>query len=231
MTLGFILANYWWIVIPGLLLGIYAQVKLKSTYSKYIKIGSRSGMTGAQVAREILDAAGLVNMPIKESHGHLTDHYDPMRKSLVLSSENYHGHSLAAIGVAAHEAGHALQHKDAYKFLQLRMMLVPATQFASMAYMPIFILGIISQALMPFALSLIIGLFSIIFLFQLITLPVEFDASSRAKKILASMGFISGEEGKGVSKVLNAAALTYVAAMVTSGLQLLQFILLRGEQD
>jgi len=229
MILGFFLAPYWWIVIPGLLLGLYAQVKLSSTYKKYMRIGSRSGMTGAQVAREILDDAGLVNMQIKEAQGHLTDHYDPMRKTLVLSSENYRGNSLAAIGVAAHEAGHALQHKDSYKFLQLRMMLVPATQFASQAYMPIFFFGIIFQAFWQSALSLIIGIFSILFLFQLITLPVEFNASSRAKRVLAGMGMISGEEGRGVSKVLNAAALTYVAAMVTSALQLLQFVLLRRE--
>src|SRR6266705_1660272 len=127
-----------WLMIPGLILGIYAQIKLSSTYNKYVNIPTESGLTGAQAAREILDQAGLPNVPIEEVGGHLTDHYDPTKKALFLSSENYHGNSLAAVGVSAHEAGHALQHKAAYAPLKLRMMLVPATQFASTAVYGIF---------------------------------------------------------------------------------------------
>ena len=133
MMLGIILMDYWWFAIPGLLLGMYAQMRLMSTFGKYSRVGNASGLTGAQAAREVLDAAGLHNMPVNEVPGHLTDHYDPTKKALFLSSENYHGRSIAAVGVAAHEAGHALQHKAAYLWLNVRMAMVPITNFASMA--------------------------------------------------------------------------------------------------
>src|SRR6478752_3610124 len=132
MMLGIILGDYWWFAIPGLLLGLYAQAKLSSTYGKYSQVSNASGMTGAQAAREVLDSAGLQSMPVNEVGGHLTDHYDPTKRALFLSSENYHGNSIAAVGVAAHEAGHALQHQAAYAPLDLRMAMVPVTQFASM---------------------------------------------------------------------------------------------------
>jgi Zn-dependent membrane protease YugP len=212
-------------MIPGFLIGLYAQAKLSSTYKKHVRIPAECGLTGAQSARAILDRAGLGNVAVREIGGHLTDHYHPLKRALYLSSENYHGRSLAALGVAAHEAGHALQHKDAYKPLQLRMMLVPATQFASMAYLPILILGMILQML-PLMINIIIGIFAVITLFQIITLPVEFNASSRAKAQLLSLGLISNREHTAIGKVLNAAALTYVAAMVTSMLQLLYWILI-----
>src|SRR5215212_7752678 len=138
MMLGFLLMNYWWVAIPGVLLGIYAQIKLTSVYGRYSQVGNAAGMTGAQAAREVLDSAGLEEMPVEEVGGHLTDHYDPTKKALFLSSENYHGTSLAAVGVAAHEAGHALQHKAAYAPLHIRMALVPVTQFASAAWGIIF---------------------------------------------------------------------------------------------
>jgi Zn-dependent membrane protease YugP len=154
-----------------------------------------------------------------------------MRKALFLSEENYSGKSLAALGVAAHEAGHALQHKAAYAPLKLRMMLVPATQFASSAYIPIILLGIFVQGLFPLMISLAIGIFSVITLFQLITLPVEFDASKRAKEQLLRIGLVREQEASGVGKVLNAAGMTYVAAMVTSALQLFQFVLLAQGRD
>jgi len=229
MTLGFIFMDYWWLAIPGLLLGIYAQIKLSSTYNKYIQIGTSSGLTGAQAAREILDHADLREVPIEEVGGHLTDHYDPIKKALFLSSENYHGNSIAAVGVAAHESGHALQHKAAYAPLHWRMAMVPITQFASVAWQGIFIAGLIFGIFYKLV-GIAIAIFLIITVFQLITLPVEFDASRRAKQQLVRLGLVQGAESAGVSKVLNAAALTYVAAMVSAVLQLLQFLMIARDQ-
>jgi Zn-dependent membrane protease YugP len=186
-------------------------------------------MSGADAAREILHAAGLTNVPVGEVPGHLTDHYDPLKKALFLSSENYHGRSIAAVGVAAHEAGHALQHKAAYAPLHLRMALVPITNFASQAVFWIFLLGFvmgIAQLIWPAIIA-----FGILTLFHLITLPVEFDASRRAKQQLIRLGLIEGKEGLAVSKVLNAAALTYVAAMVQSLFTLLHFILIARDRE
>lgn len=210
--------------IPPLLLALYAQFKLTSTYNHYIQVPVSTGMSGAQAARRILDSAGLSNMPIHEVPGHLSDHYDPLKKQLCLSSENYHGRSLAAVGVAAHEAGHALQHKAAYVWLNVRMALVPITNFASMGAMVLFFLGMF----LSIAKLAVIGVavYAVIFVFQLITLPVEYDASSRAKVELERLGIVRGQEAGGVRSVLNAAALTYVAAMVQSLMTLLHFILL-----
>lgn len=225
-----ILGEFWWFAIPGLLLGIYAQMKLKSTYSKYVRIGVSNGMTGAQAARAILDASGLPNMPVNEVAGHLTDHYDPTKKALFLSSENYRGYSVAAVGVAAHEAGHAIQHRVGYAPLMARMWMVPATQFATYAWQGILIAGLflgMFHTLLPIA----IGIFAVITFFQLITLPVEFDASRRAKAQLFKLGLIQASEQPGVAKVLNAAALTYVAAMVSAVLTLLQLILMARNSD
>jgi len=205
-------------------------MKVKSTYEKYRKQPVSSGLTGAQAARQILDAAGLTNMQINQTRGTLTDHYDPMKKALFLSEEVYGGRSIAAVGVAAHEAGHALQHKAAYAPLHWRMALVPITQFASMAYLPIALFGMFTGNFLN-VLPILIVVFVAICLFQAITLPVEFDASSRAKKQLASMGLISGNDGSGVATMLNAAALTYVAALVTSLLTLLQYVLIFMNQD
>jgi uncharacterized protein len=211
--------------IPGLIIGMYAQFKLMSTYGRYSRIGTANGMTGAQAARAVLDNADLYQVPVHEVGGHLTDHYDPTKRALFLSSENFHGHSIAAVGVAAHEAGHALQHKAAYAPLQFRMMLVPVTKFASAAWVGIFLLGILVQgAWAGKFLAIAIGLFAVIALFQLITLPVEYDASRRAKTQLLSLGLVHPQESGGVSKVLNAAALTYVAALVTAVLELLRLV-------
>ena len=221
---------YWWFAIPGLILGLYAQFKLSATYNHYVQVGSQTGLTGAQAAREILNRAGLYNMPVEEVGGHLTDHYDPVKKALFLSSENYHGRSLAAIGVAAHEAGHALQHKAAYAPLKLRMWMVPATQFASMAWMGILLLGLFIPAMFSTFIQIAIGIFSVITLFQLITLPVEFDASSRAKQQLLALNLVDRNEQGGVAKVLNAAALTYVAALVSSALMLLRLLMLARDR-
>ena len=227
MTLGFIWADFWWLAIPGVLLGLYAQMRVTSTYGRFLRVGTSSGLTGAEAAREILDGAGLTDMPIQEIAGHLSDHYDPTKKTLFLSSENFHGNSVSAVGVAAHEAGHALQHKAAYAPLQWRMTMVPVTQFASSAAQVLFIVGMIMNLAKLALLGVIV--FGILSLFQLITLPVEFDASRRAKAQLLQLGLVRGEESEGVNKVLNAAALTYVAALVTALLYLLQFVLiLRG---
>ena len=225
-----IFLNYWWIIIPGLLLGLYAQAKLSSVYSRYVRIGTASGVTGAQAAREILDQAGLRNVEVAEVGGHLTDHYDPRKRALFLSSENFRGRSIAAVGVAAHEAGHALQHQAAYAPLQIRMALVPVTQFASAAYLGVFLLGAVLGNV-AISLGIIIAIFSLMAVFQLVTLPVEFDASRRARERLFQLGLVHNSEREGVSKVLNAAALTYVAALVTSILQLLQFVMIARNRN
>jgi len=231
MMLGMmILDQWWWLAIPGLLLGIYAQIKLSSAYNHYVQVAAESGLTGAQAARIILDGAGLANVDVHEVEGHLTDHYDPIKKGLFLSSENFHGRSLAALGVSAHEAGHALQHKAAYLWLNLRMMVVPATQFASTAAFWIVILSSIFgmvKVLAPIA----VAVFAIIAFFQLITLPVEFDASKRAKVELVRLGLVSQQESPGISKVLNAAAMTYVAAMVSSVLTLVHWMLIARNNE
>ncbi len=216
------------VMLPGLLLGLWAQMKLHHAFNKYSQVPVSSGLTGAQAAREILDRAGLNDVPVAEVPGKLTDHYDPTKRALFLSSDNYHGDSIAAVGVAAHESGHALQHQAAYAMLNLRMALVPVTQFASSAYLIILLLGYFLIG-MKLALPVIIGIFAIITFFQLVTLPVEYDASARAKEQLFRLGLVRETERAGVAKVLDAAALTYVAALITSVLTLLYYIsLARG---
>jgi Zn-dependent membrane protease YugP len=218
------------VVLPGLLIGIWAQIKLSSAYGKYSKVPVESGMTGAEAAREILDQAGLTNVPVEEVPGRLTDHYDPTKRALFLSSDNFRGRTIAAVGVAAHESGHALQHQAAYGLFNVRMALVPVTQFASMAYTGILLMGIF-LGLMKIALPIIIAIFAVITLFQLVTLPVEYDASRRAKEQLFRLGLVHEQERAGVSRVLDAAALTYVAALVSSMLTLLYYITLaRGSR-
>jgi uncharacterized protein len=216
---------YWLFLIPGLLLGLWAQFQLSSAYRKYSRVPVESGLTGAQAARQILNQAGLGGMPVEEVPGHLTDHYDPTKRALFLSSNNFHGRTVAAVGVAAHEAGHALQHQAAYGLFNFRMAIVPITQFASMAYMGIFFVGLF-LGLFKVVLPIIIVIFSIMTLFQLVTLPVEYDASRRAKEQLFRLGLVQEQERAGVSRVLNAAALTYVAALVSSMLTLLYYLTL-----
>jgi uncharacterized protein len=216
--------NFWDILlIPGLLLGIYAQVKLRSIYNRYLEVGSRSGLTGAQAAREILSHAGL-NFPIEEIPGSLTDHFDPIKKALFLSSENFHGTSLSAVGVAAHESGHALQQQAGYALFNFRMLIAPATQFASPASLWIFFLGLIFS--MPPLLHIGIGLFAVFTLFQLVTLPVEYDASHRAKQQLVNLGIVQADEAPAINKVLNAAGMTYVAGLLSAILGLLRLIMI-----
>lgn len=201
-----------------LAIALLAQWHVKRMYHRYSRVPSAAGYTGAEVAAQILRAAGIGNVSIHEHEELLGDHYDPTRRRLVLSSANYHGTSLAAIGVAAHECGHAIQHQQAYAPLQLRMAAVSATNFASQIVMWLPLLGIFTGMVSPYTGLLIMALaWGVIMAFNLVTLPVEFDASRRAKRLLGEMGFMqSGAERLGVSRVLDAAGWTYVAAFVTS---------------
>jgi len=217
--------------VPGLLLGLYAQFKLSSTYGKYMRVPAASGLTGAQAARRILDDAGLNDIPVEEIPGNLTDHFDPRKRALFLSSNNFNERSLSAVGVAAHEAGHALQQQVGYAPLNFRMAIVPMTNFATKASYFILMGSVILRSLHYIGgplfsnlMTLGIILFAIVALFQAITLPVEYDASRRAKEQLFRLGLVSGDERSAVSQVLGAAALTYVAALVTAMLQLLYWI-------
>jgi len=212
------------IILPGVLIGIWAQIKLSSAYGKYSQVAVESGMSGAEAAREILDQAGLTNVPVEEIPGRLSDHYDPTKRALFLSSDNFNGRTVAAVGVAAHESGHALQHQAAYGLFNVRMALVPVTQFASTAWMGLLLAGAFFHMFAQF-LTIAIVLFAMTTLFQLVTLPVEYDASRRAKEQLFRLGLVHEQERAGVSKVLDAAALTYVAALITSILELLYWIM------
>ena len=211
------------VMLPGLLIGIWAQMKLHSAYGKYSQVPVDSGLTGAEAARRILDQAGLNDMPVEEVEGHLSDHYDPTKRALFLSSENFHGSTIAAVGVAAHEAGHALQHLQQDAMFNLRMALVPVTQFASFAWMGVLLLGFVLH-IIPHFILIAVAIFAVLTLFQLVTLPVEYDASARAKEQLFRLGLVNESEREGISRVLGAAALTYVAALVNSVLELLYYV-------
>jgi hypothetical protein len=207
------------------ILGIYAQIKLSSAYGKYSRIGIGSGLSGAEAARKILDQAGLNDVAVAEIPGRLSDHYDPRKRELFLSSETFQGRTVAAVGVAAHEAGHALQHQAAYALFNWRMTLVPVAQIASHAWTGIVLLGwFLGGAMFSKFILLAIAIFTVLTLFQLVTLPVEFDASRRAKEQLFRLGLVRENERAGVGKVLDAAALTYVAGLVSTVMQLLYFL-------
>lgn len=211
-----------------LLLGIYAQMRVSSAFGKYKKVAATSGVTGAQAAREILNAAKIHDVEVREINDMLGDHYDPVHKRLCLSSEVYRTPSVAALGIAAHEAGHAIQHARAYAPLKWRMAVVPVTQFASQM-LPLVIIGGFFFGVTGL-ITLGVICYAVLAFFQLITLPVEFDASKRAKVILQQMGMVQpGGEAAGVSSVLNAAALTYVAAFVAALGNLIYLILLRRQ--
>ncbi|MDX2080112.1 MAG: zinc metallopeptidase [Terrimicrobiaceae bacterium] len=201
-----------------MLLSLWASARVKSVYRKYSQEPAVGGITGAEAARRILEDAGVDGVEIEAHPGELTDHYDPMHRRLVLSEGNYYGNSVAALAVSAHEAGHAIQHARAYLPLHLRMAAVGATQFASQIVMWLPILGMVTGFLSTYTGLLIMAVgWGIIMLFNLITLPVEFDASNRAKAALMHSGILSTiTETSGVNKVLNAAAWTYVAAFITS---------------
>jgi Zn-dependent membrane protease YugP len=222
---------FWVLALPGLLLGLWAQSRVKSNFNRYANVRTLRNVTGAQVARDLLNAQGIYDVTVEETQGMLTDHYDPRSKVLRLSPQVYRTPSVAAAGIAAHETGHALQHAKGYAPLQLRSSLVPATQFGSNLAPMIFFGGFMLQWLGATSLGywiawLGVALFSLAVVFTLITLPVEFDASRRAKALLQSQGVIVGDEIKGVNKVLDAAAWTYVAAAVAAVGQLLYYVML-----
>lgn len=207
-----------------LLLPLYAQLKVKGTYNKFSKVASRNGMTGAQVARQILDQHGLYDVRVVPTQGVLSDHYNPMTKTVALSESNYYESSLTGIAVAAHEVGHAIQHKEAYSFLTLRSKLVPVANISSNASWIFVLIGIFAQSTGFLLLGIV--LLGAGVLFQLVTLPVEFDASKRAMQEVTSLGIIGNDEENSARKVLNAAALTYVAAAAVAVLELLRLILI-----
>ncbi len=213
-------------IAPALILSIFAQIKVKSSYSKYSKVPTSRGITGAQAAREILRAEGINDVGIELSRGFLSDHYDPRTRVLRLSETVYAGNSLASVGVAAHEAGHAIQHARGYLPLKLRSALVPISSLGSNLAWPLLIIGFIFMAKSLILAGIIF--FSLAVAFQLVTLPVEFNASFRALAALPQAGILSDSEVAGARKVLSAAALTYVAAAASAVLQLVYFLLRAG---
>ncbi|HEY0945115.1 MAG TPA: zinc metallopeptidase [Opitutaceae bacterium] len=219
-----------WIVliIVPMLFGLYAQSRIHSAYNKNVRIPSRGRITGAEAAQAVMHSAGIHNVEIVEVPGQLSDHYDPIHRRLALSRDNYHGTSLAALGVAAHEAGHAIQHKVGYAMMNIRQTLAPATQIAAGVANFVLIAGIflISSAIGGKLLMLGAIALGVICLFQFVTLPVEFDASRRAKAQLVNLGILDRDEMPGVNETLDAAALTYVAAFVAALGSLLHILLL-----
>ncbi|MDO4280853.1 MAG: zinc metallopeptidase [Peptococcaceae bacterium] len=217
------------VLIPGILLGMYAQAKVSSAYNKYSRVLSASGYTGAEFARKMLNDNGLYDVTITQISGKMSDHYDPRARQVRLSAEVYNGTSIASLGIASHEVGHAIQHATHYFPLTLRNMVIPATNISSSIYFPLIFLGLILNSTSLFGLG--IALFAIIVIFQLITLPVEFNASHRAIVTLGDDAVLAPAELKGAKKMLSAAALTYVAALVTGVLQLLQLIIMFSGRD
>lgn len=217
------------IFLPALLLSLYAQYKVQSTFNRFLQVGNNGGYTGAEVARRILDSQGLIDVPVEVTGGYLSDHYDPRKKVLRLSEQVYRGNSIASIGVAAHETGHAIQHANGYAPLNIRNAIVPIANFGSQAAFLFIILGLFmgtGTLLMDIGIYLFLGVVA----FQLITLPVEYNASSRAVELLSSQGFVTGGEERNVRQVLNAAALTYVAAAASAIAQLFRLIMMRDRR-
>lgn len=228
-----------WIVliIVPMLFGLYAQMRIRSAYAHNMRIASRGGITGREAAEAVIRSAGITDVKIIEVPGELTDHYNPMNKTLALSAHNYHGHSLAALGVAAHEAGHAIQHKVGYSMMTVRQTMAPVTSIAANVSTYVVTGGILMISLLGSSMGynlLSIGAIAlaVICLFQFVTLPVEFDASRRAKEQLVGLGILDRDEMKGVNETLNAAALTYVAAFVAAlGSLLHVLVILSGRRD
>lgn len=218
------------LVLVGAVLCIWAQMRVQSSYRKYSRIRSRSGLTGAQAAQRILQMSGIYDVQIEHVRGELTDHYDPSSKVLRLSDSVYNSESIAAIGVAAHECGHAVQHDKGYAPLSIRTALVPAANIGSRLGVPIILLGVI-LGLNQVLIQIGIWVFALAVLFQVVTLPVEFNASGRALAMLNDYGMLEQDETRDCRKVLSAAALTYVAAAASSILQLLRLVLLFGNNN
>jgi Zn-dependent membrane protease YugP len=219
--------------VPALLLGLYAQMRVRSAFGQYSRVRSASGVTGAQAARRILDANGLYHVAVERVTGFLSDHYDPRSKTLRLSPDVYDTPSLSAVGVAAHESGHALQDKQNYVPLQFRSAMVPSVQIGSWLGPIIFMVGYVFSSAFGDTLAIVgLILFGATALFALVTLPVEFDASKRAKQLLVSQGILAPQEMQGVNRVLDAAALTYVAAAIQAIMTVLYYaFLLWGRRD
>ena len=215
-------------VLAGAILSLLASAKVNSTFQRYARVRSMSGMTGAQAARRILDRNGLSEIPVEHVSGNLSDHYDPSSRVLRLSDSTYNSPSVAAIGVAAHECGHAIQHKESYGPLKLRTAIVPAANIGSRLGMPIILLGLIFGGGGSTLVNIGIWVFSLAVLFQIVTLPVEFNASSRALVMLEDYGILGQGEKRKAKSVLSAAAMTYVAAAAASILQLLRLVILFG---
>lgn len=216
------------IVLPAMIFAFWAQLMVKSTFERYSSVITRSGKTAAEAARVMLNANGLHSVQIKRVRGHLSDHYNPKDRTLYLSESVHDSRSAAAVGVACHEAGHAIQHGESYSFLMVRMKLVPICNFGSGLSMPLFLIGL----LMANDVLMLVGIaaFSLATLFQLITLPVEFNASRRALEGMRDCGIFYGEEIAGARRVLTAAAMTYVAALATSLMSLLRLIVIANSR-
>ena len=221
------------ILIPAMIFAFWAQIRVKSTFNKYAKVYNRRGLTGAEAARQVLDANGLHNVTIERIHGELTDHYDPKANVIRLSDAVYASRGIAALGVAAHEAGHAVQHAKGYAPIRVRAAIIPLTRFGSMLAMPLFIIGMIFArgAYAAGGIGDILMLTGILFfsfstLFQLVTLPTEFNASARAVRALEDGGLLADDELPAAKATLSAAAMTYVAALASSLASLLRLILI-----
>ncbi|MBR2723025.1 MAG: zinc metallopeptidase [Lentisphaeria bacterium] len=212
--------------LPGFILALIAELMVKGTFAKYDHIGASSGMTGAEAAHRLLQDAGIFDVQIEETHGFLSDHYDPTAKKLRLSPGVYHSQSLSAIGVACHEAGHAIQHKEHYAPLEMRSALVPIAQISSPLSYFLILIGFLFQSQSMILWGAIV--FGAAVLFSLITLPVEYNASSRAKRLMQSAGIVSSREASSAGAVLNAAFMTYVASAVNSLLILLYYLVRAG---
>lgn len=218
---------YFILIIPAVIVGFICSGMVKSTFNQYARIGVNSGLTGAEAARLMLERKGIYNVTIEPVHGFLSDHYDPQARALRLSPDVYQGRSISAIGVACHEAGHAIQHAEGYKWLEFRSKMVPVQMICSQAWSWI----IMASFFMGFNPQMILAgvvVFGVATLFSLITLPVEYDASARAKRAMASAGLLTAGENEGAAKVLNAAFLTYVAGVLSSVMTLLYFLIRSG---
>lgn len=226
---GFYFDRTMLLLLPAIIIAFWAQSKVSSTYKKYRTVRTMNGYTGENVARMILDSAGLYDVPVVETRGELTDHYDPRSRVVRLSTDIFHGSSIAAAGIAAHEVGHAIQHQEQYKPLVLRTSMATAVNFSSQASIFIFMIGLLFS--IPVLINIGIIFFTVAVFYQIITLPVEFNASRRALKILESRNILYGNEVNGAKNVLTAAAMTYVAAALMSISQLIRLIAISNRNN
>ena len=215
------------LLIPAIILALWAQMRVSSTYKKYTQVASTQGITGERAAKYLLERNGIADVGVEAVEGKLSDHYDPKSKTVRLSVDNYRGKSLSALAIAAHEVGHAIQDNTGYMPLKVRHTILPATNLGSMAAFPLFIIGMLFST--PMLMDIGIVLFAGVVIFHFVTLPVEYNASSRALAQLGDNGMLVEEEIRGAKKVLNAAALTYVAATAVALIHLIRMLILRGD--